>query len=105
MILNVLIACSAAFTRWLCGSIGFIMMLSYYRYFLNDLDATLSMMLKTGLNPLFVKYVMFSLKIVIVDASFEYFTDVSKVEFYDQSNSITFYVFSSIDLIGNFPVK
>ena len=63
------------------------------------------MILKTGLKPLFVKYVMFSLKIVIVDASFEYFTDVSKVEFYDQSNSTTFYVFSSIDLIGNFPVK
>ena len=84
MILNVLIACSAAFTRWLCGSTGFIMMLSYYRYFLNDLDATLSMMLKTGLNPLFVKYVMFSLKVPIMDLSFKYFTGVARIPFDDQ---------------------
>ena len=71
MSLNICIARSAVFTRWLCGSTGCIMMFSSYRYFLNALEDTLLMMLKAGLKPLFVNYVMFHLKFTIVDVSFK----------------------------------
>ena len=47
-----------------------IMVLSYFKYFLTALEATLTMMLKTILKPIFVKYVMFSLKVATVDVSF-----------------------------------
>ena len=59
-------------------------MLSSSRYFLTAVEATLPMMLKTGLKPLFVKYVMFSLKVAIVDISVKSFTGVSRIAFDDQ---------------------
>ena len=77
LFLNVCIARYAAFTRWLCGSTSCITMFSSSRYLLTDLEATLSMLLNTGLKILFVKYVMFSLKVAIMDSSFKYFTGVS----------------------------
>ena len=41
------------------------------------------MRLKTGLKPMFGKYVMFYLKGAIVDASFKSFTGVARITFYD----------------------
>ena len=80
-------------------------MLSSSKYFLTDLEDTLSMVLKTSLKPLLVKYMMLSLKIAIVDSSFKYFIGVVRIAFCDQSYSIKVSVCSSIDIIGNFPVK
>ena len=56
-------------------------MLSSSRYFSTDLEATLSMILKTVLKPLFVKYAIFFLKFAIVDESFKSFTGVAKITF------------------------
>ena len=80
-------------------------MFSSSRYFLTALEDTLSMVLKTGLKPLFVKYVMVYLKVSIVDVSFKYFTGVARITFDDQSYKSNIAVFASIDLIANFPVK
>ena len=101
--LNVCIAHSAAFTRWLCVSTSFILMLSSSRYFLTDLEATLSMILKTDLNPLFVKYAIFFLKFSIVDESFKSFTGIARIKFDYHSYKTNMDVFPSIDLIGYFP--
>ena len=49
------------------------MMFFSSKYFLTALEATLSMMLKTGLKPLIVKYVIFYLKVDIINAYFKYF--------------------------------
>ena len=103
--MNVCISRSAEFTRWLCGSTSFILMFFYSRYFFTDLEATLPMMLKTGLKPCFVKYVIFSLKISIVDSSFRFLTGVARKSLDNQLYRTKMAVFPSIDLIGNFPVK
>ena len=79
MILERFFACSDAFIWWLCGSTSCIMMFFSFKYFLNALEATLSMMLKTGLKPPFVQYVMFSLNVAIVDSYFKYFTGVARI--------------------------
>ena len=63
------------------------------------------MMLKTGLKLPFVKYVTFSLKVAIIDASIKYFTGVARIKFYEQLYTTQMSVFTSIDMIGNFPVK
>ena len=70
LFLNVCIARYAAFTRCFCGSTSCMIMFYSSKYLLTDLEATLSMILKTDLNPLFVKYAIFFLKFSIVD---EYF--------------------------------
>ena len=80
-------------------------MLSSSRYFLTILEDTLSMMLKTGLKPPLVKYVILSLNFAIVDLSFKYFIGVSRIAFDYQSYSIKFSVFTSIEVIGGFLVK
>ena len=54
-------------------------MFSSSRYFLTALKATLSMMLKTGLKPIFVKYAMFSLNVAIVYLSLKYVSSVSRI--------------------------
>ena len=76
-----------------------------FQIFLIELEATLSMMLNTGLKPLFVKYVMFYFKVAIVNSSFKFKTGIARVELDDQSYSTKMAVFPSIELIGNFPVK
>ena len=81
------------------------MMFSSSRYFFIVLEATFSMMLKNSLKPLLVTYVMFSLKVAIVDVSFKYFTGVDGIAFDDHLYSTKMVVFPSIDLIGNLPVK
>ena len=42
------------------------------------------MMLNTGLKPLFVNYVMFSLKVAIVDSFFKFLTGVARISLDDQ---------------------
>ena len=69
------------------------------------LEATFSMMLKYGLKPLFVRYVMFDLEVFILEVSVKYFTGVSRIVFDYQSYITRIDVFPSIDLIGNFLVK
>ena len=54
-------------------------MFSSSRYFLTALESDFSIMLKIGLNPLFVKYVIFPLNVAIVDASFESFTFFARI--------------------------
>ena len=103
--MKVFIALSAALTRWLCGSIDFSLILSFSRYLLTDLEAKLSMMLNTDLKPLFVRYVMFSLKAAIIEVSDKYFTGVANIAFYDQSYCTNISVFPSINMVGDFPVK
>ena len=90
---------------WLCGSTSCTLMFFYYRYFLTVLEATFPMMLKTGLKPLFVKYVMFSLKVDIADSYFKYLTGLARIAFDDRLYSTNMEVFPSIELIGNFPLK
>ena len=80
-------------------------MFSSSRYLLTDFEAKFSIMSKTGLKPLFVKYVIFSLKVDIVDVSFKYFNGVARVAFYYQSYSTKTDVFPYINQIGDFPVK
>ena len=63
------------------------------------------MMLKMGLNPLFVNYAMFDLNLDTIDSAFRYFTRVESMELDDQSYSTKNSVFPLIHLIGNFTVK
>ena len=71
--LNVWIARSSLLTRWLCVSTSYILIFFSSRYFLSSFEATLLMMLKTVLKPLFVKYVIFSLNVATVDSSFGFY--------------------------------
>ena len=104
LFLKVCIARSTALTWWLCGSDNFTFIFSFSRYFLTALDATLSMMFKTGLKSLFISNMMFSLNVKIVEVSVKYFTGVSNIVFDDQSYSTKISVLPSLDLIGNFPL-
>ena len=79
--LNVCITCSSEFTLWLWGSTGLIIMVSSYRYFWTAFEATFSLMLKNGLNTILVKYVMFYLKVTIMDVYFKSFTGVARIAF------------------------
>ena len=81
------------------------LLLSSSRYFLNDLEYKLSMMLNTGLNNIFVRYVMFYLNVAIVEVSVKSFTGVSNISFNGQSYTTKISVFPSIDMIDNLPVK
>ena len=63
------------------------------------------MMLKTGLNPIFFKYVMLYLNVGTVVSSFKSFTGVVSMALDDQSHNTKIELFSLIDLIRNFPVK
>ena len=63
------------------------------------------MMLNTSLKPLFVRYVIFSLNVAIVEVSVKYFTGVANIAFDDQLYSINNSVFPYIDMVGKFPVK
>ena len=103
--MKVFIARSDALTRWLRGSTNYSFILSSPRYFFTGFEATLSMMLKTGLKPLFVRYVMFSLNVSIVEVSIRSSTGFSNIVFDDQLYSTNIAVLPYLDLIGNFPVQ
>ena len=80
-------------------------MFSSSKYFLIALEATLSMRLNSSLKPLFVKYMMFSLKFAIVYSHFNFLTGVAMISLYDQSYSTKMALFPYIDLMGDFTVK
>ena len=77
-------------------------MLSSSRYFLTVLEATLSMMLKTGLKPLLVKYMMFPLKVAIFDSSFKSLTGVARISLDDHYYITKTSVFPSMTWLGIF---
>ena len=70
-----------------------------FQIFFIALEATLQMMLNTGFKPLFVKYVMFSFKVAIIDSLFKIITGVARISLDYQSYSTKMDVFNSIDLI------
>ena len=80
-------------------------MFYFFRYFLNALEAALSMMFSTGSEPFFVRYVMFYLNVSIVELSIKYFTGVANISFDKRSYSTKIALFPSIYLIGDFRVK
>ena len=71
---------------------------------MTDFEATLSMMLKTGLKPLFVRYVMFSLNVAIVEVYVRSFTGVANITFDNQLYSTNIAVLLSLDMIRKFPM-
>ena len=71
---------------------------------MTDFEATLSMMLKTGLKPLFVRYVMFSLNVAIVEVYVRSFTGVANIAFDNQLYSTNIAVLLSLDMIRKFPM-
>ena len=104
----IIVVCSAryaALPQCLCGSTNSSFIFSSSRYCLTSFEATLSMMLNTGLESLFVRYVVFSLNVAIVKVSVRSFTGVTNISFDEQSYSTKIYVFLSFDLIVYFPVS
>ena len=75
------------------------------RYVCTDLLATLSIILKHGLNPRFVKYSIFFLNDSTIVASFTSVTGVARIAFVVQSYSMKMVVIPSMDRSGNLPVK
>ena len=49
--------------------------------FLTTFEAMLSMMLMTGLKPLFIRYMMSYLNVAIVEVCVRYFTKVANIVF------------------------
>ena len=72
---------------------------------MTTLGATFSIMLSTGLKPIIVRYVMFSMNDTIIEEYVKYFTGYADITFNDQSYSTNIAAFPFIDLIGKFPVK
>ena len=104
LFLKFCIACSTALAQWLCGSTNCSFIFSSSRYCLTAFEATLYMMLNTGLKPLFVRYLMFSFNIAIVEISVRSFTGIANIKFYDQLYSTKIAVLPFLDLIRNFNV-
>ena len=85
-LLYVRMARSAALTRWLCGSTSCTpMSASSFKYFTIAFDAMLSKMLNLGLNPLFLRYSIFSLNTSIIVSSFVFAIGSTRIEFELQS--------------------
>ena len=102
--LKVCISRCALLTRWMCGSTKCSFIFSFSRYLLTAFEATFYMMLKIVFKPLFVRYLMFSLNVAIVEVYVRYFNGVSNIAFDDQLYITKIAVFLSLDPIGNFPV-
>ena len=105
MILKVLIALSAAFTLWLYGVTNCTFMFSLSRCVFIALVATLSMILYTGLNPLFDKYFILFFKHCTIVSAFASYIGVARMALDVQSYIMNIPVIPCIDVIGNFPVK
>ena len=73
-------------------------------YFLTAFYTTLSMFWKPVLNPIFVRCVMFSLNVSIVEVSVRSFTGVDNIAFENQLYGTNIAVLPSLDVKGNFPV-
>ena len=95
---------SATLTLWLCCWTNCSFIFSSSRYFLTSFEATLSMMLETGLKPLFFRCVMFYLNVAIFELSVRYLVRVANILFDNQLYSIKIDVLPSLDRIGNFPM-
>ena len=80
-------------------------MFSLSIYVFIALVATLSMILYTGLNPLFDRYVMFCLKHSTIVSAFAYFIGVARMALDVQSYTMNIAVITCIDVIGNLLVK
>ena len=87
------------------GSTSCILIFYSSGYLSTTLEATLSMMLKTGLKPLSFKYIMLSLDVATIDFPFKSFTGVARMSLDDQLYTTRVDVFTLIDLNGDFPVK
>ena len=68
-------------------------------------DAMLSRILKRGLNPLLVRWLIFSLNTLIIVSSFVFGIASAKILFELQSYMMNIVTISSIDLTGNLPVQ
>ena len=75
------------------------------RFAYTAFDATSLIMLRMGLNPLFVRYVICCLKHLTIVSSAIFFTGVARIAFVVQSYMMNFTTIPSMDLIGNLPVK
>ena len=104
LFLKVCIACSDELMQLLCGLTNCIYIYISSRYFLTALKATLSVMLNTGLKPIFVRHVMFYLNVEIVEVYVNYFTGFANIALDDQSYITNIAVFPSLDRIGNLTV-
>jgi hypothetical protein len=62
-------------------------------------------MLKLGLKPRFVRYIMFVRNASTIDVSLMSFPGVARIAFDVQSYRMKMDVMPSIDLSGNLPVK
>ena len=80
-------------------------MFSISRYVFIALVATLSMILYTGFNPLFDRYVMFFLKHSTIVYAFASLICVTRMALDVQSYMMNISVIPCVDVIGNFPVK
>ena len=80
-------------------------MFSLSRYDFIALVDTLYMILYTGLNPLFSRYVMFCLKHSTIVSSFASLIGVARMALDVQLYMMNIAVIPCIDVIGNFPVK
>ena len=78
---------------------------SLSRYFFIAFVPILSMILYTGLNPLFDRYVMFFLKHSTIVSAFASLIGVDRMALGVQSYMMNIAVIPCIDVIGNFPVK
>ena len=87
------------------GSTSCILIFYSSGYLSTTLEATLSMMLKTGLKPLSFKYIMLSLDVATIDFPFKSFTGVARMALNKTLHSAKMSVFLFIYLIGNCPVK
>ena len=75
------------------------------RYSCTAFDATLSMMWKMGLNPLFVRYVICCLNQLTIFSSAKFFTGVASIVFVVKSYMMKIATIQSMYLMGNLPVK
>ena len=80
-------------------------MFSLSIYVFIALVSTLSMILYTGLNPLFDRYVMFFLKHSTIVSAFASFIGVDKMALDVQSDTMNIAAIPCIDFVGKFPVK
>ena len=102
--LKLLIYLTTALNWWLGGSTNCIWMFYSWRYNLIDFNATLSMILKLGLNPLLVMQLMWVWKSLIIVSYLVYFIGSAKIAFVVQLYRMKMEMYTSMLLMGKFPV-
>ena len=104
LLLKFCISLYAALTWWLWVSTNCIWMFSSWRYTLIDFDATLSMILKLGSNPLLVMYLVWVWKYSIIVSSLVSFIGAYKIALVVQLYRINMSMYPLILLMSKFPV-